>query len=101
MEEEEKDAPTPTLGGRTASATPSPRHIPSLTATKKGLPRDPEGAPNSKPTGARGSGPPREHGDCAGGRYSTTLRALHPPPQLGRGKGGGYRGTWTAGTLTT
>lgn len=50
MEEEEKEAPTPTLGGKTASThPPSPCHIPSLTATKKGLPRGPEGAPNPNP----------------------------------------------------
>lgn len=48
---EEREAPTPTLGGETASATPSPRHIPSLTATKKRRPRDPGGAPAPNPRG--------------------------------------------------
>lgn len=82
MEEEEKEAPTPSLGGKTASAPPplpSPRHIPSLTATKKGLPRDPAGAPNPNPTPRRHRGvdPPGGWGLRWEG-HSTTLRALHP-----------------------
>lgn len=56
------------------------------------------------------AGPPQGAGRRAGDPHSTTIRALHPPPHRGRGKGsvgGGGRGekldegTWTAGTLTT
>lgn len=55
MEEERSEAPTPTLGGETASATSrNPHHIPSLTTTKKRRPRDPEGAPAPNPRGDRG-----------------------------------------------
>lgn len=95
MEEEERGRrrrrnPCPHLvGRRPPPATPSPRHIPPLTATKKGLPRDPEGAPNPNPTGTQESGPRRGHGDCAGGGgvFNDPPRPA-PPPQLGRGKGG-------------
>lgn len=101
--EEEKEAPTPTRGGNTASATPQPAPHSFTDSDKEGAPPRPWRSSQPQSHGTQGSGPPRGHGACAGGGggYSTTLRALHPPPQLGRGKGGGYGGTWTAGTLTT
>lgn len=70
MEEEEREAPTPTLGGETASATPQPaRHIPSLTATKKRRPRGPEGAPAPNPRGQQGAAGPPGVGGRSGGPH--------------------------------
>lgn len=92
-EMEERETPTPTLGGETASATPSPRRIPSLTATKKRRPRDPGGAPAPNPRGRQGVGAPGAR-VRAGGPHSTTVRALRPPPQPQGGRG---KGSWWGG----
>lgn len=50
--------------GKRPPPPPNPRHIPSLTATKKRRPRDPEGASAPYPRGQQGAaGPPAVGGD--------------------------------------
>lgn len=107
-------------GGGEASPDPHtgwggglPRHIPSLTATKKRRPHDPGGAPvpSAPQGGAAKGGSPRGRGAGAlerGGSPFLHPLPLHPSP--GRMEAGpGLRGLWTgwgwgvrtAGTLTT
>lgn len=94
MQEEGREAPTPTLGGETASATPSPRHIPSLTATKKRRPRDPGGAPASDPRGRQGvAGPPGARGGVLEAPTQLPFARCVPLPSEGGGRAPGVGGS--------
>lgn len=69
---------------------PSPRHIPSLTATKKRSPRDPEGLPYLTPGGDRGWKARRGVGAHRGSPSTIhAIHALRPPPQPRGVRGGG------------
>lgn len=92
MEEEEREAPTPTLGGETASATPQPAPHSFTDSDKDVAPSRPLKGCRPQPYGATGGGGPLGVRGHAGGGHSTTISAVHPLPQQGRGEGrGGWR----------
>lgn len=68
---------------------PNPRHIPSLTATKKRCPGDPEGLRYLTPE-AIGGGRSAGEWDARGSSSTIyTIHALRPPPRPGRVRWGG------------
>lgn len=85
---------------------PSPRHIPSLTATKKRSPRDPEGLPYLTPRGNRGRKVRRGVGTNRGSPstiHTFTRCVPHPSPGECRGRisSWGRDSRLGEGTLTT
>lgn len=82
--------------GKRPPPPPSPRHIPSLTATKKRRPRDPEGAPAPNPRGQQGAaGPPGMGGPRWGAPAKLPSARCVPLPREageGPGVGGGMEG---------
>lgn len=88
--EEEKEAPTPTRGGNTASATPQPAPHSFTDSDKEGAPPRPWRSSQPQSHGTQGSGPPRGHGACAGGGgvFNYPPRTASPSPaRAGEGRG--------------